>query len=91
MLLQGPSGNPSGAGAVLQWVARGRSGLVREIHAGSGYWSQDSAVVVMHSPDAPDRVRIRWPGGGTQEVWVPLQAREIVIPYRPDGLATPRP
>ena len=88
--LQGPSGNPSGAGAVLQFVTQGRSGPVREIHAGSGYWSQDSAVVVMHSPVVPDQVRIRWPGGGMQVVPLPSQAREIVVPYRPDGSATPR-
>ena len=42
--LKGPPGNPQGIGAQIRLVFGRRSGTVREIHAGSGYWSQDSAV-----------------------------------------------
>jgi len=35
----------------------------REIHAGSGYWSQDSAVLVFPPSPTVSEVKIRWPGG----------------------------
>ena len=40
-----------------------RLGPTREIHAGSGYWSEDSACVVMASPERPSAIVVRWPGG----------------------------
>ena len=40
-----------------------RFGPAREIHAGSGYWSQDSAVQVMAIPEQPTQIQVRWPGG----------------------------
>jgi hypothetical protein len=36
---------------------------VREIHAGSGYWSEDSAVSVLSVPERPSGIWVRWPGG----------------------------
>ena len=49
--LSGPPGNPDGVGATLRMVfGTGRMGAAREIHGGSGYWSQDSAVQVMGCP-----------------------------------------
>ena len=42
--LSGPPGNPTGVGATLRLKSGPRLGPAREIHAGSGYWSQDSAI-----------------------------------------------
>jgi hypothetical protein len=45
--LQGSPGNPSGVGALMRLQFKERQGPAREIHAGSGYWSQDSLIQVL--------------------------------------------
>ncbi len=82
--LKGPASNPRGIGAAIALSFQGRKGPVREIHAGSGYWSQDSAVQVLGDPEQQATgVWVRWPGGRTVEV--PVEAKErptqITIAY----------
>ena len=77
--IQGPDGNPLGVGAVVRMRFGDRWGSAREIHAGSGYWSQDSAVQVMAMPEPPLELSVRWPGGKTSTFEVPRKAREIVV------------
>ena len=77
--LKGPPENPSGVGAVLRVVSGDKLGPAREIHAGSGYWSQDSAVQVLASAGAPEMLWIRWPGGRNSEVKIPAGAREVSV------------
>jgi hypothetical protein len=73
-------GNPDAVGATLRLRSEAASGPAREIHAGSGYWSQDSAVQVMARADGPAKLWIRWPGGvGTSEVDLPAGAREVSV------------
>ena len=76
--LQGPDGNPEGIGAVLRLKFNGGMGPAREVHAGSGYWSQDSAVQVLSTPQPPFEIWVRWPGGKTTTGAVPAGAREIL-------------
>ena len=45
--LIGPLGNPTGVGAQLRLRYADRNGPVREVQAGSGYWSQNGAVQVL--------------------------------------------
>jgi hypothetical protein len=77
--LAGPPGNPDGVGATMRLVFGGRMGAAREIHGGSGYWSQDSAVQVMGCPEAPTQIWIRWPGGNTTTNDISPGAREITV------------
>jgi hypothetical protein len=77
--LKGPPGNPAGIGAVLHLQSAGKLGPAREIHAGSGYWSQDSAVQVMCAPAPPEAVHIRWPGGRKTTCPVPKNAKDVTI------------
>jgi hypothetical protein len=84
--LRGAPGNPQGIGAVVRLGFGERWGAAREIHAGSGYWSQDSAVPVMATPQVPTRIQIRWPGGKTVTGNVPDQAKEIIVDL--NGLVT---
>jgi len=58
-----------------------RWGPAREVHAGSGYWSQDSPVQVLGSPAPPTQIWIRWPGGKTTTSDIPRDAKEIQIVY----------
>jgi len=77
--LKGPSGNPHGIGAQLRLVCGQWQGPVREIHAGGGYWSQDSAVQVMSARESPTQLQVRWPGGKASTHSVPRGAREIEV------------
>ena len=80
--LNGPAGNRTGMGAVLRLRTQGGAwGPAREIHSGSGYWSQDSAVEVMstHAEAEPGELSVRWPGGKMTQANVPKGAKEIRI------------
>jgi hypothetical protein len=77
--LAGPPANPHGIGALVRLVTKEKTGPAREIHAGSGYWSQDSAVQVLAAPQPPDKLVVRWPGGKVVTMDVPAGAREITV------------
>lgn len=77
--LVGPPGNPSGVGATLRLAFENRLGPAREIHAGSGYWSQDAALQVMATPETPTAILVRWPGGHPSTNAIPSGAREISV------------
>ena len=77
--LVGPPDNPLGIGAQLR-VARGSAmGPVREVRAGSGYWSVDGATTVMALPPGATAISVRWPGGRTQTVSLRPNQREVVV------------
>jgi hypothetical protein len=77
--VQGDALNPDGVGAQLRLVYGTRMGPVREIEAGSGYWSQNGAVQVFGMQGTPTAVWIRWPGGSISQVPVPPGAKEVVV------------
>ena len=77
--LVGPPGNPTGVGAVLRLRSGETFGPAHELHAGSGYWSQDSAVAVLPSAKSAGQLWVRWPGGKTVTVDLPPGAREISV------------
>jgi enediyne biosynthesis protein E4 len=79
--LAGPPGNPTGAGAVIRLQYGEHWGPAREIHAGSGYWSQDSAVQVMATPSLPKQVQVRWPGGKTATTELSPGLREVCVDH----------
>lgn len=79
--LMGPPGNPTGLGAQLRLANGTNLGPAREIHGGSGYWGQESAVVVLHGADKDASVWVQWPGGRVANFEVPEGARELIIPF----------
>jgi hypothetical protein len=83
--LVGPLGNLSGAGAVVRLGTGDQWGPAREIHIGSGYWSQDGAVQVMTVPSGATTVQVRWPGGAVSSEPIPRNAKEITIDYSKRG------
>jgi hypothetical protein len=81
--LRGPAGNPWGIGAQVRLQSGLRRGPMREIHAGSGYWSQDSPVVVMGYSAFPEKVEVIWPGGKS---WVyPLPSGNLEVEVNVSG------
>jgi hypothetical protein len=84
--LKGGASNAAGVGAAVRLIyGGGRRGPVREVHGGSGYWSQDGAVQVMGTPEEPKQVWVRWPGGKTVTADLPPGAKEIEVNQQ-DGL-----
>jgi hypothetical protein len=77
--LKGPPGNPTGVGATVRLSFSGRSGPAREIRAGGGYWSQDSAILVLGRPMPPDGIWVRWPGGRIVTGALPPDSREVRV------------
>ncbi len=79
--LQGPPGNPDGLGAVVRLRYAAGWGPAHEIHGGSGYLSQDSAVAVLGRAAIPTQVVVRWPGGKNTETVVPAGAKEVIVEF----------
>jgi len=77
--LKGPETNSAGIGAAMRLYYGEKAGPVRELHAGSGYWSQDGAVQVMGAPEIPTRIWVRWPGGAIVTGDVPENAKEVSV------------
>ena len=77
--LHGPSGNPMGFNSVLRLKFGDRLGPAREIHAGSGYWSQDAGVAVFGLPAQPTQLWVRWLGGQSTIVDLPPAALEVIL------------
>ena len=73
--------NPHAIGAVVRLVYEGSRGPAREIHGGSGYWSEDGAVQVLGLEEGkrPVAVWVRWPGGSESVASLLPGQREITI------------
>jgi len=71
--------NPLGIGVQLRAIAGSVRGPVREIRAGSGYWSMDGATTVIARLSGLDSVWVRWPGGKSATVPVSATQSEITI------------
>lgn len=78
--LSGPRGNPYAVGAVVRGVFSGVMGPAQVVMAGSGYGSQDSAVLILSAGGKRlEGVSIRWPGGNVTETEVPPDVDEVVV------------
>lgn len=69
--------NPTGVGAQVRAWRQNAAGPVWEVHAGGGWYSQDSAVLLL--PADTQAVEVRWPWGETQKYDVPPDSRELLI------------
>src|SRR5437870_3679443 len=80
--LDGGPLNPYAIGAVLRLVYEGSRGPAREVHGGSGYWSQDGPIQVLGLEEGKQAtaVWVRWPGG--RETVAPLRAGQLQITIR---------
>lgn len=64
--LVGPPANPTGVGARITVTLPDGSATTRELQAGNGYFSQDSAMLVFGLGAQPQAtITIRWPDGHT--------------------------
>jgi hypothetical protein len=79
--LGGPPGNPDGVGATMRLKFASGWGPAREVHAGSGWWSQDSAGTVLATPSRPEAIQVSWPGGRRTEQALEPQSSEVVVKF----------
>jgi hypothetical protein len=78
--VRGPDENLNGIGTGMRLIFGGnREGPLREIQAGSGYWTQNGAVQVLATPEPPRSILVHWSGGRTATLEVPEGAREILV------------
>jgi len=87
--LEGQAGNPTGVGAQFWWKDGTKSGGLHEIQAGSGFWSQNSAIQVISRPSDTAVLVVRWPGGKITSSAIPANAREIIMDH--EGKVTVKP
>lgn len=78
--LQGDERNPSAIGATIRVCYGSGWGLLKEIAAGTGYWSQDALTKIFARPGA-ERIEIRWPDGSVVERVIPAGASDIAVSY----------
>ncbi len=83
--LRGPAVNPDAVGAAVRvqyaGVGPGREGPLREVQAGSGYWSRGEALQVLGLAGDPAQIWVRWPDGSETRTEVAKETREITIEY----------
>ncbi len=77
--LEGGPGNPQCIGAVIRAVTTAGLGRAQVITAGSGYWSQDSAALVVSSASAITALQVRWPDGTTELRPVPPGSTTLTL------------
>ena len=77
--LLGLAGNPGAVGAAIRVRYADGDSPLREIRAGSNYWSEDGFVQVFARRSGPTSVFVRWPGGKTSETRVNPGQKEVVI------------
>jgi hypothetical protein len=83
--LKGSPLNPTAVGAAIRIESADGLGPIREVQAGSGYWSQNSPVQIMSTSSSPIAIHVRWPDGKSTSTPYPTAALEIEID--PSGLA----
>lgn len=83
--VQGSANNPQAIGATLRAMfANNLFGPSREIRAGHGWLSQDSAAQVLAAPETIESLWVRWPGGKVTVSKVPQAVTEVGVD--PSGL-----
>ena len=77
--LEGGVGNPQCVGAVIRAKTSAGLGRAQVVTAGSGYWSQDSATLVVTSASPITALQVQWPDGSTTEQPVAPDATSVTI------------
>ena len=81
--LSGPDANKNGIGSSIRLVYKdGSKGPRREIQAGSGYWSQNSAVQVMGAAKKVAKIEVDWFNGTRQLVNITPGKKNYTVSYK---------
>lgn len=81
--LSGTPANELGIGSAVRLVYDdGSKGPLRSIHAGSGYWSQNSAVQVHGFSKTPVAAEVTWHTGKVQTIEIVSGQTEVWVEYQ---------
>ena len=83
--LEGGPRNPQCFGAVVRPVTAAGLGPAQVVTGGSGYWSQNSATLVVTSPRPITALSVRWPDGCVEEHPVPPGSANSKVRQRGQG------
>jgi enediyne biosynthesis protein E4 len=87
--LEGGPGNPQCVGAIVRAVTSAGLGRAQVVTAGSGYWSQNSATLVVTSALPITAIKVRWPNGSVEERPVPADTRSVTFRQQPASNTAP--
>jgi len=73
----GPPSNPKAYGVTVQGVSPSHQSPILENRASNGYWSVDSSRLILHGPQRPSELIVRWPGGSTKRIPIPPGASRM--------------
>jgi hypothetical protein len=88
--LEGGPDNPQCIGAVIRAVTSAGVGRAQVVTAGSGYWSQNSATLVVTSASSITALNVRWPDGTVEERPVPPGPLTLTLRQPNARLASPQ-
>jgi hypothetical protein len=77
--LEGGAGNPQCIGAVIRAKTSAGLGRAQVVTAGTGYWSQNSATLVLTSVLPINALQVRWPDGTTEEFTVASGMKNVTL------------
>ncbi len=77
--LEGGTGNPQCVGAIIRAKTAAGLGRAQVVTAGSGYWSQDSATLIVTSASPITALQVQWPDGATDEQPVAANAKLVTL------------
>jgi hypothetical protein len=83
--LEGGPGNPQCVGAIIRAKTSVGLGRAQEVTAGSGYWSQDSATLIVTAASPITALQVQWPNGPTEEQQIAPDAKTLTLrrQYKP--------
>ena len=78
--VMGAGENRDGYGAVIRVEYEGgRLGAAREVHGGSGYWSQDGVEAVIGLEGEAKALQVTWPGGAHTRTELPPNTTRLTL------------
>ena len=89
--LKGGAENPAAVGAALRLRYGAESGPLREIQAGSGYWSQNTLVPLLPRREDPQSIWVRWPDGHETTTTIPAGSIGITLTQEGSIVENPMP
>lgn len=79
--LQGNAKNQNAIGARVRAKYKSGFGPMKEIQAGSGYWSQNTSTIILSQKERIVSVQVFWPGGEMNEYEMPGNATSLTIDF----------
>jgi hypothetical protein len=77
--LEGGAGNPQCVGAVIRAKTFAGLGRAQVVTAGIGYWSQDSATLIVTAAAPITALQVQWPDGATEIFPVAAEAKTVTL------------